>query len=411
VSELKFVAISDDGKMIILETPQGEWIEVPFDASLVAPRTQPPAPVEKNEVVLSPREIQSRIRHGISVEELAALSGSSVERIMAFASPILAERSHVALRASKTIIRRASGAGPLADVIEARLAAHGVDFDVVEWDSFRREDGRWTVIVSYPSSDGVRTGHWLFDVRNSALVPADEEARWLIGEAPPTRAGDTPVAYQETTIVQMPVVDRPQPHLPQLHQTQVTKREVPLPAAPTTEKPEIRLIENPVFDDSDTHAPTPSESNSSGLHSVPDPMPEVVDAVPAAESAQVEESVEPIIEMSEESPRVERILVFKDEFSEPELQEFPLESRTEDAELFTQIPTETFTEELEEHTEPTTVTIEEVEEVFFPSEAAPDTQDIEAPQREVTIEVKQRKAPSWDEILFGGVDDADSKPY
>jgi hypothetical protein len=140
-------------------------------------------------------------------------------------------------------------------------------------------------------------------------------------------------------------------------------------------------------------------------------MPEVVDAVPAAESAQVEESVEPIIEMSEESPRVERILVFKDEFSEPELQEFPLESRTEDAELFTQIPTETFTEELEEHTEPTTVTIEEVEEVFFPSEAAPDTQDIEAPQREVTIEVKQRKAPSWDEILFGGVDDADSKPY
>jgi hypothetical protein len=188
VSDLQFVAISDDGKMIILQTADGQWIEVPFDASLVANTSERAEvialePQSDQQIAMSPREIQARIRGGSSVEEVAQMSGSSAERIMAYAPPILLERTHVAIKAAKTIVRRASGAGPLADVIHARLAPLGVLIDDIAWDSFRREDGRWSVVVRYPTKEGQRTAIWLFDVRNSALVPGDDEARWLVGEA------------------------------------------------------------------------------------------------------------------------------------------------------------------------------------------------------------------------------------
>lgn len=181
MNDLKFVAISDDGKMIILQTPEGAWIEVPFDSTLVA--TNHPKAVEGVEFAkLTPREIQARIRAGATAESLAEASGNSVERINAFAPPILMERQHVALKAARTIVRRASGAGPLIDIISARLNPMGVDPTELKWDSFKREDGRWTVTLDYPSKDGQRTATWLFDVRNVALVPADDEARWLVGE-------------------------------------------------------------------------------------------------------------------------------------------------------------------------------------------------------------------------------------
>lgn len=221
VSDLQFVAISDDGKMIILQTADGQWIEVPFDAQLVGadtPRAEVVAlPTSNDEVLtMSPREIQGRIRAGSSVEEVAQMSGSTVERIMAYAPPILLERSHVATKAAKTIVRRASGAGPLADVIHARLAPLGVAIDDIDWDAFRREDGRWSVIVHYPTKEGLRRAVWLFDVRNSALVPGDDEARWLIGEsgakAAATSSADPNTTPTVTHLMAVPNLREPAAH-------------------------------------------------------------------------------------------------------------------------------------------------------------------------------------------------------
>ena len=58
---------------------------------------------------LRPRDIQARIRSGESAEEVAAAAGTSVEQIMPYASPVLAERAHVAWNAQKSSLRRGSG--------------------------------------------------------------------------------------------------------------------------------------------------------------------------------------------------------------------------------------------------------------------------------------------------------------
>jgi hypothetical protein len=117
------------------------------------------------------------------------------------------------MKAAKTIVRRASGAGPLADVIHARLAPLGVLIDDINWDSFRREDGRWSIVVRYPTKEGERSAIWLFDVRNSALVPGDDEARWLVGEAGSKAAhaasGDPNTTPTITHLVSVPTFQEP----------------------------------------------------------------------------------------------------------------------------------------------------------------------------------------------------------
>lgn len=184
MSDLQFVAFSDDGKAVILQNDAGEWIEVPITEQRPT-SVSPIRPVVESSEQLTPREIQSRIRAGASPEEVSAESGVPLERVMTFAPPIIMERRHVASKAMKTIVRRANGSGALGEVVNSRLEPLGVDPLTLDWDSYRREDGRWNVTLNYPTSEGQRYASWLYDVRNSALVPADDEARWLIGEPLP----------------------------------------------------------------------------------------------------------------------------------------------------------------------------------------------------------------------------------
>ena len=98
---------------------------------------------------------------------------------------MLAERAHIADRAQRASVRRANGEGPgrvLADAVAERLRGRNVDPDSVEWDSWRREDGRWTLVADYRSGDNPRHAEFVFDAPGSYVVAEDDEARWLVGE-------------------------------------------------------------------------------------------------------------------------------------------------------------------------------------------------------------------------------------
>ena len=100
------------------------------------------------ESTLRPRDIQTRIRAGETPEAVAHAAGTSVEKIMPFAAPVMAERAHVAQRAQLASVRRRaseSGARTLGEAVSAHLRSHNVDPGAVEWDAWRREDGRWTL--------------------------------------------------------------------------------------------------------------------------------------------------------------------------------------------------------------------------------------------------------------------------
>ncbi len=108
---------------------------------------------------LRPRDIQTRIRAGESPETVAQAAQTSVDKIMAFAAPVLAERQHVAQRAQRSSVRRPEGTGgarTLGDAVDAHLRALNVDPESVEWDAWRREDGRWPLTASYTSARAQR---------------------------------------------------------------------------------------------------------------------------------------------------------------------------------------------------------------------------------------------------------------
>lgn len=183
MSDLEFVRISSDGMHIIVRDRHGVESALPMDdraAAALIPRTSPAAGPD----ALSPRDIQARIRAGADVNTLSETTGTPISRIMAFAVPILQERSHIAVRARTTLVRRASGVGSLDDIVLARLQPLGVTTNDMHWDSRRLDDGRWEVKLTYDTNEGGRVATWLFDNKANVLSPNDDEAHWLLGEPP-----------------------------------------------------------------------------------------------------------------------------------------------------------------------------------------------------------------------------------
>ena len=186
------VGLSKDGKRLVLVSDTGEEFAVPVDHKLRAALRGDHARLGqlemKMESALRPRDIQARIRGGESAEEVAAAAQTTVDAIMGFAAPVLAERAHVAQSAQKSSIRRRSteattAAGTLDQAARTHLSDVGVRVDDVEWDAWRREDGRWTLVAEYAVGGKARRAEFTYDPPGRYVVADNEEARRLTGEA------------------------------------------------------------------------------------------------------------------------------------------------------------------------------------------------------------------------------------
>ncbi|QNE17304.1 DUF3071 domain-containing protein [Kribbella qitaiheensis] len=195
--EARLVGLSQDGKTLILAVAEtGEEFAVPVDDRLRAALRGDRARLGQLEIqmesALRPRDIQARIRAGESPEAVAAVAQMPMERVMAFAGPVLAERDHVASLAQRASVRRRGGGDAptrnLGAWVTERLRIRGVDPASAEWDAWRRDDGRWAVRVSYfvdPSADDPgdeKIAMFAYDAPGRYAVPDDDEARWLVGE-------------------------------------------------------------------------------------------------------------------------------------------------------------------------------------------------------------------------------------
>jgi len=197
MAKLTFTGRSKDGKRLLLVDESGQEHTLAVDARLRRAFAGAPDSNGQLEIpmesTLRPRDIQTRIRAGETPEAVAHAAGTSVEKIMAFAAPVMAERAHVADRAQLASVRRRaseSGARTLGEAVAAQLRAHNVDPASVEWDAWRREDGRWTLTALYDVAGRVGTATFSHDPRGSFVTVDDEDARWLVGDAAPDAAPD-----------------------------------------------------------------------------------------------------------------------------------------------------------------------------------------------------------------------------
>ncbi|MEU3897141.1 septation protein SepH [Streptomyces sp. NPDC045251] len=186
--ELRVVAVSNDGTRLVLKAADSTEYTLPIDERLRAavrgdrPRLgQIEIEVESH---LRPRDIQARIRAGATAEEVAQMAGIPVDRVRRFEGPVLAERAFMAERARKTPVRRPgeNSGPPLGEAVQERLLLRGADKDTVQWDSWRRDDGTWEVLLVYLVAGEPHSASWTYDPPRRLVQAVDAEARTLIGE-------------------------------------------------------------------------------------------------------------------------------------------------------------------------------------------------------------------------------------
>ena len=189
MAHLTLAGLSEDGKRLLLVEDDGAEHTLDVDDALRAALRGEHARIGQLEITmdssLRPRDIQARIRSGETAEAVAQAAQTTVDRIMAFAAPVLAERAHIAQRAQSSSVRRRSGetgARTLGEAAAAQLRSVNVDPSVVEWDAWRREDGRWTLTGAFSTPGRSGTATFAFDVRGNFVTLEDDHARWLVGE-------------------------------------------------------------------------------------------------------------------------------------------------------------------------------------------------------------------------------------
>ncbi|WP_314192532.1 septation protein SepH [uncultured Arthrobacter sp.] len=199
MQDLRLVGVHDDGEHLLLSGTAGAMFRLPINEALRLAASRPSArPSAGTPVAMSPRDIQAKIRSGSTAAEVAAASGMPQEKVERYEGPVLAERAYIAQQAQKVevaspapghdVYRSAFGDNPatLGDMVAHRLTAHGIQSSTLEWDSWRRPDGTWTVVAKFEAAAG---GHasigeeppamWTFNPTRKSLQNANRWAQQL----------------------------------------------------------------------------------------------------------------------------------------------------------------------------------------------------------------------------------------
>jgi DUF3071 family protein len=200
---VRFVALSEDGQALVLADEVGRLLALPRDDRISAAMrgdgkaSAPMLGMPGDQPTLSPRDIQARIRAGESAEDVARIAGVAVDRVLRYAGPVLQERAMLAQHARRTRLRTSDTAASLAEVVDSRLGQHGVDAEKISWDAYRREDGTWRVVASWPSGKATAQAVWELDKARTLVTPYDDMAHYLCAERPTTILGQEEPAPSE----------------------------------------------------------------------------------------------------------------------------------------------------------------------------------------------------------------------
>jgi hypothetical protein len=189
---LRVVGIAEDGAVVLEDSGRRERYTVAADEQLRAAArgdlTRLGQSAIELESQLRPREIQARIRAGASVEQVAAAAGVPPQKIERFAYPVLLERSRTAEVAQRAHPMRPDGPDSrmLGDVIANTFGVRGQEYAEAEWDSWKGEDGRWVVALSWRAGRSDNRAHWTFHpgAHGGTVTALDEHASDLVEGLP-----------------------------------------------------------------------------------------------------------------------------------------------------------------------------------------------------------------------------------
>ncbi|MGW1679794.1 septation protein SepH [Saccharopolyspora sp. NPDC002376] len=190
---LRVVGLDEDGESVICEDPEnGERFTVPADERLRAAArgdlTRLGQVQIEMEAQMRPREIQARIRSGASVEQIAESSGIPEHRIERYAYPVLLERRQIAEMAQRAHPVREDGPDvqTLGEVVAHTFGMRGHEYAEADWGSWRGEDGKWVIQLTWQAGRSENLAHWVFHpgAHGGTVAPLDDHAADLLDPSP-----------------------------------------------------------------------------------------------------------------------------------------------------------------------------------------------------------------------------------
>lgn len=232
MSDLRLTGKNPEGTHLILADAQGEEFTVRISDTLRATVNQPrltSVVSPDDSEVMSVREIQRRLRAGETMDAIARDGRVSVDKVERFAGPILQERVYILDQAFLVVLRKESAREQetFLELVTARLAPRGIDSDSLSWNSWRLDDGTWTIDLSYPNRDGQGNATWNFDLNRRLIVATNENARWMLGQEPATRPHTPGLIHSEPTHPSRIVDSIPEPEQPRETPRLVAIRDTP----------------------------------------------------------------------------------------------------------------------------------------------------------------------------------------
>ena len=196
MTELRLGGKTEDGLYLSLHDNDGNEFTVRVSDTLRATVNQQRlmAVPANDEPTVSIKEIQRLLRAGQTAEQIARDNNTTIEKVERFAGPILSERIYIIDQAQQIVIRKEGGrdAVTLLGTVISRLAPRNIDSSELSWDTWRLEDGTWTLELHYPNSSGIGIAQWNFDSILRTVTSMDENARWMMGDDPAPRQLPTP---------------------------------------------------------------------------------------------------------------------------------------------------------------------------------------------------------------------------
>ncbi|WP_127782019.1 septation protein SepH [Rhodococcus sp. X156] len=212
---LRVIGLEADGKSLVCEdTESQEKFSLVVDDKLRAAARGELTPQGKADTdrqsQLRPRDIQTRIRAGATLEEVASAAGVPVSRIERFAYPVLLERSRAAEVAQEGHPVRPDGPAvlTLVEIVADAMQQRGQDLANATWDAWRGEDSRWVVQLRWTTGRSDNRAHWRFQpgAHGGTIVALDDPAADLIDPNPTRPLRTIPTVSEAAEAVAEPAV-------------------------------------------------------------------------------------------------------------------------------------------------------------------------------------------------------------
>jgi hypothetical protein len=177
MQDLKVIGVENGA--LLAASEEGDRFRIPIDAVLQSRlrQTQTDSSVRPK---LSPREVQAHIRAGMSAEDVAAVTGASLDFVKRFEGPVVAEREYIVSSALSVPVHAAIDPEPLDEpatfgsVIRERLASLGASDE--RWASWKEPGAGWIVKLAFTADDIDHDARWNFEPKKNALSPIGNEA-------------------------------------------------------------------------------------------------------------------------------------------------------------------------------------------------------------------------------------------